>query len=347
MTKRIICIALLIISPICILFALYTRYDKVNSRLNGFNRNFIKVNLDSTLQFKLDKNIFSISGITPNHIYLERNAGEILTITHNFSHSKTIRLPLIMDKKTHSHYETVVDTSGIYFFAGNKPLLLFSDFTTSQLVVDSSRIPVFTRAIYLDRNSYIIRGLEGNKPNQRFYKVKIDQRTSVQPDNYIIPESKDAGMATDGILQYDHYNNLITYLFYYENSILCMDTNLSLSHRIPLISKRLDSNVAIRDFANSSQKALLTNVKPNVPINRKSTIHEGKMFVISNLKADNENSSEFAQNSVVDIYNIQKGSYVGSFYIPLHGTKILDFKISRNDLFVLFKGEMFRYKLQF
>ena len=76
---------------------------------------------------------------------------------------------------------------------------------------------------------------------------------------------------------------------------------------------------------------------PSVPkrsVNTGCFVYNNSLCVISNLKADNENKSDYLENTSVDMYAIDNGEYTGSFYIPEYNDEKLRQVKAINDLLI-------------
>jgi len=87
-----------------------------------------------------------------------------------------------------------------------------------------------------------------------------------------------------------------------------------ISHTIDTIS----SNSVDYTEERKNEKSKISAASARKLVNRDVVLDSknGLLYVISNLKADNETATSFRKNNVIDIYNIYNGKYLNSFYIP-------------------------------
>ena len=82
-------------------------------------------------------------------------------------------------------------------------------------------------------------------------------------------------------------------------------------------------------------------------MNDLGAVAEGKLFLQSMLKADNELPLDFAENTVIDAYSVTNGNYVASFYIPPYkGHKPNQFNVINKKLYAIYGNTVVVYDLR-
>ena len=88
--------------------------------------------------------------------------------------------------------------------------------------------------------------------------------------------------------------------------------------------------------------------QPPQMVNGTGAVSAGKLYLQSMLKADNELPLDFAENTVVDVYNLLNGNYMASFYIPyLNGKKPSQFQVIDKTLYAVYGKKVILYNLTF
>ena len=117
------------------------------------------------------------------------------------------------------------------------------------------------------------------------------------------------------------------YLYVYRNEYFVMDTSLrrlATRHTIDTTT-RAKVNIATVE---STKK---TFAAPPPIVNRQADLSGDFLFVNSSLQADNEHYDEAQHASVVDVYDLNSGRYVLSFYVPEYdGKKFRHFRVLGN-----------------
>src|SRR3546814_5094753 len=151
-------------------------------------------------------------------------------------------------------------------------------------------------------------------------KVDPSHRLSVYAKG-ISPPGENADLSSDGLLHYDKDSGTLIYVHFYNNSVIGIDTNLHLIYKATTIDTVRTHKINMIDIQ-SGNTIRRTNAGPKNFIKRTSYVNEGIFYVNSILKADNENNIVFASNEVFDTYNVNDGSYRGSFNLQMSKKKV-------------------------
>ena len=80
-----------------------------------------------------------------------------------------------------------------------------------------------------------------------------------------------------------------------------------------------------------------TQKRPPIYVNKRFFTDKEHVYIISAVKADNEKQSDFRKNQIVDVYEIKKGSYKYSFYIPdYRSEKLRQITEYRNEIYAIY-----------
>lgn len=314
---------------------------------NGFNRNIKPNFINAVNSSEKDKEITDIIGATENTIYLRtKSPGRILMTNYRFNTKKNILLNIDSAKKTSSFYYTIVDSPQVSVLAGNIPCLYVSTLDSGKKT-NSFRTPLFTRAVMISPSTYAFRGFDSTiKTPDQIFMAKNFNTGEIKKENNLSERNSDAGISTDGILNFDSASNLITYVFFYKNQFLCLDTNLNLIRRCTTVDTTNLLNLKTQSLVNSKKEVSYTNASPKRLINSVSCVDNGYLYNNSHLKADNETDETFQRNSIIDVYDLKNSKYLYSFYIPHYKKENMEnFKIIKNKLIVLYKTQMIYYNV--
>ncbi len=210
-----------------------------------------------------------------------------------------------------------------YRFLGNRGLIIRNP------TGDSLHTPPFTRGVSISPASFILRGPDPSSKDQVFMKV---QGKKVTYEQGISEVHNDAGISTDGTLNFDAQTGLLAYTYFSRNRILCFDTNLM--HAFTMHTIDTEATYRPLTIALNGGKSI-TNDKPMRFVNRYTCTNEGKLYVHSSLKADNEKEEVWSKNAAIDVYDLSGRTYQGSFYLPrLNGEKMKRFRVDHDRIFV-------------
>ena len=168
-----------------------------------------------------------------------------------------------------------------------------------------------------------------------------DSRVELKPG--ILTKQIDGFFCTDGMLLSDSGN--IVYLYYYRNEFIVMDTSMNVKYHSHTIDTITHARISVSPKSVKGARMLSS---PARIVNDKSTISGKLLFVHSKIISDNEKISEVRNNSVIDVYELKKGKYLFSFYIPhLDGEVVREFRIAGNNLVCRYPEKIILYTLNF
>lgn len=81
-------------------------------------------------------------------------------------------------------------------------------------------------------------------------------------------------------------------------------------------------------------------------VNKTAAIYQNSLFINSKIPGKNDNEKLRKQASVIDVYNIEDGSYRFSFPLyDINGRKMDSFKVYQNKIFLINENWMVQYDL--
>jgi hypothetical protein len=306
---------------------------------NSFLRTFIPSKLSVINAINKPKDVGDFAGTTNTRIYFKTTEADKLLISDkDLQNGNELKLN-IHNIKELSGFNCIVDSPYITITAGNIPAVI----TVCRDSASFSKFPngLFSKAIRISPSSLVVRMFD--KMDQIFVKGNPGTNELLREHN-VSEKNNDAGISTDGLLHFDKTTGFITYVYYYRNQFICLDTNLNVVYRGHTIDTVVTSKTQVKL---SEMNNVMTNNAPNHVTNGRSTVSNGYLFVNSKLKSDNEPKDSFSENSVIDIYRLSDGDYRGSFYIPFYkGERMKKFKIINDRLVVIYSSHIVSFLFQ-
>jgi hypothetical protein len=161
----------------------------------------------------------------------------------------------------------------------------------------------------------------------------------------LLKKQIDGTFCTDGMLKYNKQHAKLVWVYYYRNQFLCLDTSMNLQYMSKTIDTVSRANITVATIHSERARTLSS---PARVVNKR--VHTSGDFILvhSTLIADHEDKIHFSGNMALDVYAIQNGDYLFSFYIPKNNHQdALDFLLEENLLFVLFKDCLKIYEINF
>ena len=325
---------------------------KLNNQNNGFVRNIVAPQPKLVNAIEKDEFIDFVSGGSNNRLFFQTKfANQVFEADYNLQNGRILKLSNQIDKATERGFTLDIRYPFVNVLLGNMPGAIRYHLNSPLLLPAKDSFPTmaFTRCVMISPGSYIYRGIsiDTNQRaiNQLFYKYNSLTHALIKETN-ISELNNDAGMPSDGLLNYDSKTHLITYSNFYRNKFICMDTNLNLVYTSKTIDTINYFQIAPEAGKISKNTSLVTNTKPKRVINWKSCVSDGLLYNNSKLRADNETKTNSDDHAVIDVYDVKTGKYISSFYVPLYREeKMRDFKIVENRLIAVYKNYIVSYDM--
>jgi hypothetical protein len=334
MRKRIYTLSLLLLAAFLIVVLLVWTAPSPNKQPNGFTRHYLLSSpLPAVATLPTGNNILDIAGADDSLFYFSVVRDPSTIIASSLVHGAAadtfrIHVPPSLSDSVREYFFTAVNNAQFYVFGYNVPAI----YSTGRSASSNTAYATFSKGgfsqghVLRDGRHVMLRKLYIEEKDQLFVRVNLDN-DSVLTENQLSVLHRDGGMSTDGALTYDRSTGLFTYIYYYNNRFFTFDSTLKkvgTGHTIDTFSVSRFTVATTKD----NVRQVYTSAGPDQMVNGFSCADNGVLYVQAKLKADNDDDSMFDEHSVIDLYEIQSGKYMGSFYlgIPAH-TKI-------NQLFV-------------
>jgi hypothetical protein len=345
MKNHIIGISVTMLSAIGLVIILAWTALKSSSYPNGFIRIWAS-ELQELSSIEKERTVVGICGATPHTFYFKTNQPNRVWVTnHQLGNGRYLSLNIPSIKQLQLVFNMIVDSPYVDIMGGNGPIIIKTNLEGNFKSIHRFPTAVFSRSVKISSNSYAFRGFDTTikKPVQIFIKGNPLTQDVVRQKN-LNTGSMGHHILSDGYLNYDSKTHLLSYVSFYNNQMLCLDTNLNLvysSRTIDTVSK-YKTTVGIEK---TNTRGTISNAAPIKIINLKGRVYNGQLYNVSSLLADNEKPGNFNLNSPVDVYDVSSGKYIYSFYIPHYrGEKIFDFKVLNDLIIVVYRNYIVTYR---
>lgn len=337
MNKRLIVILSTCIAAVVIILATMFSLTKLpNLQNNGFTRNWLPASSEKSInQRVINPTITKISGKTDHSIFFTGDDPRWVIMTNlSLMPIDTFVYGVEANPKLRAP-NTTIDSPHIYMYA--KAISYFINGQVEQPQMDTLHLQtdLITRFAQLSPERLIIRGIDSTQSKQVFKLLNCNTGEVLKEIN-LFKKQQFGGFETDGFLQFDKSSQRIFYLQMFQNIFFCLDTNLNLLYTAHTIDTNRTNQVSV-NFINNGKETKIMPTKARQSVNNEICTGNGYLFVISNLRADNEDIKRFNQYSPIDLYLIKDGTYHGSFQLPkLNGQKVQRIVVVKNLLVALY-----------
>lgn len=333
------------ISGIGIVSTLFMLSENIVHYHNRLIRRFPQHPILKTIDLDLKMNSYYIAGLDNSHIYLGNYSAQLSMMVLDSKLVQTKEKMIDIDRKDIPFRGVKILVQPPYFFVvdGTVPCIFRGqvydwkarmihqggEYFGNALAIDSSKIAVSTTS---KLNGDTVLGL---------IEMGETNKTILNPD--ILQKQVDGVFDTDGQLAYSSHMKNIIYLYTYRNEFTLANTELKINYRgntLDTISK------AQLQIAKDKKRHQRTFAAPPLYVNKSSAVYNNLLFVNSAIPGKYEDDRVWKSASIIDIYDLEKRSYVLSFYVyNINGKKMKSFAVQNDKLYVLLGDYIIQYHL--
>ena len=339
------CIAL----PVLIVYCLYAGTYQPNKEDNGFNRTWTGWNAVPEDTIRADFGYGDICGVTPSGFFVEMPGHKNQVTRYGWSLGGARVFTYALPKNPHiwSRVHFQVDSPYAYLFAGNGPDVFKGRLdAAAPLLQHHYPFPIFMKGVALENGEYLIRGYDKDSGDYHLPFILWDPATNRQVRKMDpFRASGGLGLGADGTLHYDTATRRLVFVQFYRNGILLLDTDFSAPRFLPTIDTVAHGRTADGSYQeNGTEK--YTNSTPQFFVNWNTAVSDGRLYINSLLRADNEPKTTFEDASDIDVYDLSGRGYRYSLKVPrLDGRKLVSFAVRGQDLVACYPGGLVTYRL--
>jgi len=318
---------------------LFFNSDRINTNPNSFNRIFASHVQKELKAYNNGNDAWYISGIENDTAYLAHRKYLNILLEINMVKADTSITVIDLPHYSLKTPKIKVSNKHLLILDGDQPAIYrASQSNVKQISLINNKFH-FDVALPLDDASFALRFLNDK---HELTLGRLENNKLTEAPN-LLQGKGDGIMSRDGMLLTDIINKKIVYVDYYRNEYLVADSNMKLLYR----GKTKDTtSVARVSVGKPSEDGRVIMTSPPIITNKLATLYNNFLFINSALKADNENEEFFNGSSVIDVYDIRKGLYKFSFYIPDYkNEKIKEFNVFGDKLIAMFEDQCVIYEL--
>jgi len=329
-------VATLFLSSALLVTVLFISSENIIHHRNNFIRRYTASHATENREYDLKTPSYYFAGTAGNTIYLGNTLAprHLLAIDTTFKKMRSILID--MDNMELPFRAVHIRVAAPYFFLtdGTVPCVFrgrISDWKAK--LVTTSLLP-FTHVEPIDSTHLAFRGIKQDvmESSLGVIDLKRKERPSVWKPLLLIPED-DGIFDTDGLLMRNGKNSDFHYIYYYRNEFFRMDSSLILTGRDHTIDTVYKANLKVKYLKGRHERKLAA--VPKV-VNKTAAAYGNLMFVNSNMIGRFEDEQMWRQASVIDVYDLDDGSYHTSFYVyHINKKPLRSFIIYGNTLFAL------------
>jgi hypothetical protein len=320
---------------IAMVAALLVYARKQEGKANGFNRNILTLKIDSAITKKLTATSFYIAGLTRENIVLGNNAasGQLQMLAYDLGSTKNCLLD-VPDSILFAWgaAKIYVSDKGSFLAEGITPRIFsFKDGKKGRMV-NEVNFPTFDQIIPGD-SLYVFRTYDSSL--HRNILAATGPGKPLTRGQQLLISQQDGAFSTDGMLLYDKSTRKYLYVYRYRNGIVSFKSSLEDLQTGNTIDTNTQAKLTLSRI-NSERE--ITFSAPPLRINKHACVDNGRLFIYSGLRGDNEHDKPSYLSSAIDVYAVNGLKYLYSFYVPDYKKEGIRDMAVRDDRLVLLKG---------
>jgi len=314
MATRISIVLLITVVVLSFMFIIVHNSRQPYEKKHGFNRLFRpESKLRLIKKIPVQQPLY-IAGSGNGYIYFHTDDPRIIIYADTaLGAIKTISLPLGDTISGHlsNGFSTAIRHPEAFIFAYNMAAILAYNLQSGAHTV----IPTpsnYSNAVQISDSAFILKYFTGNATDQSFCKLNIYTKQLTKTD--LLTEDLSSG----GTLLYNNKNSSCYYIHQYNNRIIIFDTAFHSMRSAHTIDTFTQSQIQYLSRNKTGSNDILYKPKgTRMLINYLSQLYDGRLYVNSLIKADNETLLTDRSETVIDVYSTNMDKYLESFYIPV------------------------------
>ncbi|MDQ6472747.1 DoxX family protein [Flavobacterium sp. LHD-80] len=322
---------------------LFLSSEKIIHYQNPFIRRYPHHPVTLIQTIDLEYNSYYFAGAGDGKIYLGNSTVPLylLSIDANLKQQK-IRVTFNQKSFLFKSTRIVVRPPYFYILDGRVPAIFVGRIKDWKAKLQKNRPPYFNIAEPVDSNTVVFRGISKiNRNNVLGIFTSIQEKTNIASD--LLQKQIDGVFDTDGMLHYSSEMKKIVYLYSYRNQYIVADQNGELDYRGKTIDTISHAQIKVAYLKNKTERTLAA---PALTVNKNSYVYGHLLFVNSNVPGRYEQNQVWKQTSVIDVYDLNKKTYLLSF--PIYGIdhkKLRNFVVTPTHLYALIDTKLVVYQL--
>ncbi|WBV56493.1 tellurium resistance protein TerC [Chryseobacterium daecheongense] len=342
-SKIVLRISTSIVLSISLITGLFLSSEHVIKKENNFTRRFIKHPVIEHSSVQLENDFYYFAGFDGHNIYLSNQKYPQQLITIDSSMRRTAgQSARIETDHPYKNIRQIVSDKHFYIYDGSVPILFkgkLGSETTTRLsykdayfndlkVIDSSRFAIRTQ---IRPSNHLVLGL-----------LDINGPEKLQLKATILQKQIDGLFDVDGSMAYDNLTKKLLYTYTYRNQVIVMNSSMHVQQFLKTIDTVKTAQIKTTKLSDGTYKM----TAPALKVNIRSAVYRNLLFVQSNLMGRHESRKAWKKSEVLDVYDIDSKSYLGSIYIfKKDAHKLNDIMITDRYLYTLHNSQLTQYKL--
>lgn len=345
-SKTILKLTIIAIIGSAVIVILYFYSEHTMHRENPFIRRFIQGAATKTAEAELTNNSKYFAGTDGSTIYFGDSEAPLHIIAYDTILKAKRHYKIQLERENFPFASVQVRIAPPYFYLmdGTVPVIYkgnISDWKAKLVMYDNNYY--FSKAEIIDLDKIAFRAQQIKTLYNVLGTFTFKDSLHVHYAPQLLQKQIDGFFDTDGMMQFDRQSQKFIYTYYYRNQFIIADTNLDLIHRGNTIDTTTKAKLKVAHIKETGQRKIAS--LPST-VNKLTAVSNNLLFVNSKLIGRYEPKEMWNQSSIVDVYNIEKNTYLSSIYIyDINKTKLKEMFVIDNNLYAIIGHRLNKYQL--
>ncbi len=327
-----------------VIYLLFLSSEKIMHYHNNFVRRFPHFPAVFEKEIQLTSDNFYFAGAGNNTIYLGDYSAP-LKVVEMSDDGNSVQHSIRLSRKNLPFTSIQIKVLPPHFFLvdGNVPAIFqgtTKDWNAKYVMKGKSYFSIIQP---IDSTSLVFRATLKSTLTNTLGRITLKDTNHLKFAPQLIQKQIDGVFDTDGQLFFDNFSKKIIYVFTYRNEYTVADSSLKLLYRGNTIDTISQAQLNVVTVKSNGETKLAS---PPLLVNKTSAVYKNLLFINSLLPGQFENLNMWKKASIIDVYDVDKKSYLFSFYINKIGIKKLKtFYVKGNSLYGLIDDHLVIYKL--
>jgi uncharacterized membrane protein YphA (DoxX/SURF4 family) len=320
-----------------IVIVLFLSSEHIIKKENNFTRRFLPHPIVERGKLDLKVNSYYFAGIDQKNLYLGNYSSPLtFSVTDTtLSTFKQVKIHLDKSEYTFKNLQLKVKAPFFYLYDGSVPVIYRGRLGDSTAREISYKNAYFTQLAVIDSVKFALRTQNSRNRQYVIASLNLLEEPKVTIHQDILEKQQDGVFDVDGKLISSTGTNEFIYCYSYRNQFIIMDDSLNVLRRLNTIDTIKTAQIATTKLSDGKHKM---NAPP-LQVNDLGTSYKKVFFNKSNLMGKHESRKSWENSAVIDMYNIDKQEYFGSFYIDSKKKAEITSLLSYDKFFFMISGK--------
>ncbi|SHM04979.1 MauE/DoxX family redox-associated membrane protein [Flavobacterium saccharophilum] len=291
-------------------------------------------------------NSYYLAGSYNNKVFLGNFTDplHILSVDAGIQNSK--KNTIVFDPQKIPFRSVKILVRGRYFYLtdGSVPAIFRGRISNWKVTKELKGIPYFTLVSPVDSSTIAFRSNNAKNAANVLGTFNGESDPKIIYHRDLLQAQGGGIFDTDGTILFSEELKKTIYLYYYRNEFMVIDRRGKLVYRSHTIDTITHAKIKVASLNNGKQFAMSS---PPFSVNAHAAVCKNLLFVHSEVKGKFENDKLWEKSFIIDVYDLNRKSYLMSFPIfHTESNKLNSFMVTPSHLYALIGNNLVVYEIR-